>query len=587
MLQLKRRDLIQEAELVPYGNLLAAGRMIARDWQVGPCAFLEYTDHTSEASYKRAQMAAGNLMQHAHVGFREISKSVEACKEIYERCNRHGAVVDRYGLCLDWSMGYPADVRKNRPRGTGMILNGPEDFVKITSAAPVAPHFGDFVLGLPNAVENTKAALAAGSTSLGNLGQYFTFRLPHWDDDVATTEATITALGLIVAQDVEVLIHSNLDDGFAAMFMDLSSCLGMVLIEKWIIEDLIGGQVSHCFGHHFADPVIRNAFQSALNRVSTTPGTMIFGSTVSYRSTPAGNYASLASYMLADIIGQRRHPSGHALNPVPVTENERIPDIDEIIDAQIFAHRLVEHATYYEPMLGWDKVDQIADTIVEGGRRFRDNVLKGLHNAGIDTNDAMELMLAIRRLGPKRMEKLFGVGLLDTDNNNGRIPQVPTTTIVDLNDMSMAVIENADITIVDEISRAGLKCIIATTDVHEHGKYLVERVLSHLGVDIIDGGVAVDPDDLVRTAKLNDIDFIALSTYNGIALRYIEELKGEMKRASLNLPVLVGGKLNQIPADTNSSLPIDVTSEIRALDVVVCDEIEMMIPALHMLARET
>ena len=34
--------------------------------------------------------------------------------------------------------------------------------------------------------------LAAGSTSIGNLGQYFTFRLPGFADDVAATEATVT-----------------------------------------------------------------------------------------------------------------------------------------------------------------------------------------------------------------------------------------------------------------------------------------------------------------------------------------------------------------------------------------------------------
>ena len=146
-----------------------------------------------------------------------------------------------------------------------------------------------------------EAALAAGATAIGNLGQYFTFRLPYWDDDVATTEATLVALGLIAAQDVEVLVHSNLDDGFAGLFADVSSALGMVLVEKYIVEDLIGGRVSHCYGHHFTSPLIRLAFHQALTKVSDTIGTMIFGSTVSYRSTPAANYASLASYLQADV----------------------------------------------------------------------------------------------------------------------------------------------------------------------------------------------------------------------------------------------------------------------------------------------
>ena len=116
------------------------------------------------------------------------------------------------------------------------------------------------------------------------------------------------------------------------MFTDLACCLGAVLIERHIVEDLIGASVSHCFGHHFSDPLTRLAFQRALADANPTPGTMLYGNTVSYRRTAPGNFASLASYLLADIVGQWSRPSGHAINPVPVTENERIPDVEEIVD---------------------------------------------------------------------------------------------------------------------------------------------------------------------------------------------------------------------------------------------------------------
>ena len=270
-------------------------------------------------------------MQHAQIGFRDPAKTMRAYGEIYEACRKRGVSVDRYGICLDWSMGYPRDRRSDDLRSTGLLLDDVEDFVKLTASAPVAPHFGDFVLGFPAAVETTQAALTAGATSIGNLGQYFTFRLPGWDDDVATTEATVTALGLIAAQDVEILVHSNLDDGFAALFTDLASSLGAVLIEKHIVETLIGGSMSHCYGHHFSDPLRRLAFQIALAQVTETPGTMIYGNTVSYTGGDAENYASLAAYLLADITGQHHTATGHAINPVPVRENDRIPDIEEII----------------------------------------------------------------------------------------------------------------------------------------------------------------------------------------------------------------------------------------------------------------
>ncbi len=95
-------------------------------------------------------------------------------------------------------MGYPAALRRGRPKGTGLILDSADAFRALTQMAPAAPHFGDFVMGTPAALENTAAALQAGATVIGNLGQYFTFRLPHWDDDVETTLSTVRALGLIV-----------------------------------------------------------------------------------------------------------------------------------------------------------------------------------------------------------------------------------------------------------------------------------------------------------------------------------------------------------------------------------------------------
>ena len=43
-----------------------------------------------------------------------------------------------------------------------------------------------------------------------------------------------------------MLVHSNLDDGFAGLFADVSSALGMALVEKYIVEDLIGGGRFDC-----------------------------------------------------------------------------------------------------------------------------------------------------------------------------------------------------------------------------------------------------------------------------------------------------------------------------------------------------
>jgi methylmalonyl-CoA mutase cobalamin-binding subunit len=574
-----RSKLLPEPELPGAKCLLQRGSTLAQDWRIGPSTFLDHVGTANEIDFKRRQIDAGQVMQHAQVGFRDPAKTSRAWREIYERCQARNVTVDRYGICLDWSMGYPRQMRDDKVRGTGLILDDIEGFISLTKGAPVAPHFGDFVLGFPAAVENTQAALAAGATAIGNLGQYFTFRLPGWDDDVASTAATVEALALIAAQNEEILVHSNLDDGYAALFADLASSLGAVLIEKYIVEDLIGAALSHCYGHHFTDPLRRAAFQIALTRVSDTPGTMIYGNTVSYTGGDAENYASLSAYLLTDIHGQIHAPSGHAVNPVPVRENERIPDIEEIVDAQLFAARMIEHAATYGPLLDLGPAEAMADDIVRGGVAFKDRTLAGLAEAGIDTKDAVEMLLALRRLGGRRLEQLFGAGSQDDPPNPHRLPLVPSPVLEEVEEMAKARLSHVDDALRSKAQAANLQVLVATTDVHEHGKLVLERLFENVGIKALDGGVSIDADDLVVLAVSSGADAIAVSTYNGIALSYIESVFAELSKRGLEVPVLVGGRLNQIPPGSNTSLPVDVTEELRATGALVCTNAEDAIAA--------
>ena len=588
MSNLSRSDLLPEPSLRPGAELIAEGRALAGDWRLGGCPFLTEQGIASEADHKRRQAATGQAMLHAQIGYRDKAKTLDAAAGIHEATARRGRAVARYGICLDWSMGFPRALRQGRPRGTGLILEGPEDFAALSRAAPVAPHFGDFVLGFPAALENTQAALAAGATAIGNLGQYFTFRLPGWDDEVASTEATLRALGLIAAQPVEVLIHSNLDDGFAALFTDLCCVLGAVLIEQHIVDGLIGARVSHCFGHHFSEPMTRAAFQCALAKVEDTPGTMVYGNTTSYRGGPAENYASLGSYLLIDALGQGRWPSGHALNPVPVSENERIPDIDEVIAAQLYAVRLLERAEGHAALIDWQAVEQLANRLIEGGQLFKQGVLAGLTEAGIDTSDPMELLLALRRLGPRRLEALFGPGPLDADAPRGRQPTVEAPVVEELAAMADACVGRWTAPDIAEVSAAGLRVCVATSDVHEHGKLLLEEVLKRLGAAPLDGGVSVDPDALVAAAVAQEADALAISTYNGVALNFLQSVKAELAAQGLDIPILIGGRLNQIPDASNSSLPVDVGDDLAAAGAIVCRDMEALLPALlqHVIKEE-
>jgi hypothetical protein len=408
-------------------------------------------------------------MQHAQIGWRSLAKSRDAWARIYEACAARGVSVDRYGICLDWSMGIPRGQRKDAMRGTGLILDTPEDFAALTAAAPVAPHFGDFVLGFPAAVENASAALAAGATSIGNLGQYFTFRLQGASDDIACTSATVEALALIAAQPVEVLVHSNLDDGFAALFQDLGSVMGAVLLERHI-GALIGVTVSHCWGHHFSDPVRRLAFHLALAEVAgDTPGTMIYGNTTSYRGTLARELRRAVQLPVAwTLPASTSPPPAMPSTPVPVSENERIPDVDEVIAAQLFAHRLSTLEARHVPLLDPAPARALAAQIVKGGYAFFDRAIAGLTQAGIDANDPFRCC--------------WRCGALAGGSWRPRSAQRRTATRSDIAE-EVAEMAHTHLARVSAGNRAALasmapRIVTATTDVHEHGKLVLDEVLS-------------------------------------------------------------------------------------------------------------
>src|SRR5262249_52830847 len=119
--KLTRAAVFPEKELPDAQALIAEGRKMAETVRVGRAPFFETYGVASEIEYKQRCVTEGRVMMHAQIGFRDAGKSQRAWAEIWEELDKSGYRVDRYGICLDWSMGYPRAHRKNMPRGTGLI----------------------------------------------------------------------------------------------------------------------------------------------------------------------------------------------------------------------------------------------------------------------------------------------------------------------------------------------------------------------------------------------------------------------------------------------------------------------------------
>ena len=87
------------------------------------------------------------------------------------------------------------------------------------------------------------------------------------------------------------------------------------------------------------------------------------------------------------------------------------------------------------------------------------------------------------------------------------------------------------------------KVLLATVkgDVHDIGKNLVEIILSNNGFDVVNLGIKVPPDQLIRATREHNPDIIGLS---GLLVKSAQEMvttADDLSKAGSSVPILVGG----------------------------------------------
>jgi len=95
----------------------------------------------------------------------------------------------------------------------------------------------------------------------------------------------------------------------------------------------------------------------------------------------------------------------------------------------------------------------------------------------------------------------------------------------------------------DENSKPKGKFLLATVkgDVHDIGKNIVGVVLQCNDYDVIDLGVMVPCDQILKTAKEEKVDIIGLSGLITPSLDEMVHVATEMERQHIDLPLLIGG----------------------------------------------
>jgi methylmalonyl-CoA mutase cobalamin-binding subunit len=559
VLQSECRQTVAELACRPLpkaNQVIAEGRAIADQIDIGLSRFLDKFGCSSEAEYKAQCVKEGHIMYHAHIGMNDAQATVTALQQIDSVAKANDFRIDRAGFALDRRMGLPAEIRHAQPAETGPMLANHFDWDQLAQCADIQPHMGDFMIGQPASVINTVHALRAGCTTVGNLSQFFTFEAPGWRDTVFTTTETVKAIAILgKLRDQGTLLHSYLEDGYGALFKDCATVAGWAYMEKYIVEELLGAKLSHCIGGLTSDPIKRAGWVFALDKIHAGEciGSMIYGDTLSFTADFNRNRGVVAEYLLWDILAQMHCPTGHAVLPLPVTEAIRIPSADEIADAQCLGRRIEKSAKRMLPYVDFTAAHAFAASICTDGKQIFDKALAGLHDCGVDIRNPLQMLYVLKKMGSTAFETLYST------SQDKRFP-------TDMLTLSRRVIDDHRSLFTSDENRALLKnrrLLLASSDVHVHAIGALAELLSEAGAEVVNLGAEQNTDQLMQALKQNPFDALLISTHNGMSLEYAQQLKLAMDDEQLQLPVVIGGVLNQKVDD--HELPVPVEKELAAL----------------------
>ena len=268
---------------------------------------------------------------------------------------------------------------------------------------------------------------------------------------------------------------------------------------------------------------------------------------------------------------EKKYHTGIAILPIPITEKVEVPTPQGIGNIQAAAHRAAAKADELIDLFDFTPIEKMRDVIIEQGLKFFDNILNGFKEAGIDITNPLALMLVLKRMDPSKLEEFFHPRKAP---DGSAIPYIPTSMakncLAEKDQILTKVRENEQF---KKIMHK--KLVMVSGDAHWYGKFVVSGVLSGLGAEIVDGGVGLDPVDVLDLADEAGASDICISLHNGQALNYAKEIAQLAMKRSNRYQIYVGGVLNSILEGDET--PSDVADMIEQLGVHTARTVEELL----------
>jgi hypothetical protein len=296
------------------------------------------------------------------------------------------------------------------------------------------------------------------------------------------------------------------------------------------------------------------------------------GNTVEVTDDPATNYGFVVGDFIPFAILERKYKTGALYIPKPVTEAIRVPTVDEIIDVAAACNAALNRVIEFEKagLFNEAEILKLKDIFVIHGKRFFENTLKGFSELGVDIRDPLQVLLALKRLGAAKLEEMFHPGERKTSQFRGIVTFSITDVFKKYNRLADSHIK--------KIHREGLlnafkdkKIVTGSADTHDFAIYVINKVLSEIGCEVIYGGADLDPKHILDLAKKEQTPYVAVSIHDGQCVDWGKKLIEEAKKRKQELIVYMGGVLNTIV--DSSSEPVDATDILVELGITPCEDV--------------
>lgn len=570
--------------LIPTGfpdgrDLVKEGMEMAKRIPWNKSRFMKEYGYDTHLEYRKKNLAEGKQTYQLLMGLSSLEEEICGIRKIDEFARRTGFEVRSVQSIPSSLSGLAPKDREGVPRTTSYTMEGEEDWLAHTEAAPVDVCWQDWHLCSPDNLNQTIYALKAGTSRLGTFST-FVWGYPGYHEEEKRFSDMMRSMGILAYyKEAGMDCVTYPEDGMPGSFRDVCSYVGYEMLEHYIVEDLCSAKLSLSYGGLLSELLPRMSFALAMEKLYGTPErpfvTYYNGSTnEQWNHDIETNYGLGASEMLIESIINLKYRMPTVINPVSTTECLRVPTLEELFNIVKCGIGVERKAKEWLEFIDFSKFEAMRDLMIAEGTLFYNNVMEAFREAGVNVADPLEMVMVLRHFDPVKFEEAFHPS---TARDGHFVPTVPTVLGKETKEMEERIVADLKSRGFENALR-GKKLVCASADGHSYGLALIENVWSRMGADVVNLGTNMEASFVLDAAEEEDADSVCVSIHCGQCLDYARQLLQIEKSRGRTYRILMGGMLNaMVPGYTE---PVDVADEIGGMGFLATNDFTKQIEYL-------